>query len=133
MNLLRPALAAILLALINAGVLLLTAVSHTFTRNGKPNRVAEHDVGLAAANLTVQAMHLGLHVHQMAGINQSVARQSYSIPDAHDPFTAIAIGYAAAPRKATNEDLAKRDKGERSRKPLGEIVYAGQWGQAAGL
>jgi len=58
----------------NAGVLILTVVSRFFTRNGKPNRVAEHDIGLAAGNLTVQATALGLHVHQMAGIDTSSAR-----------------------------------------------------------
>ena len=35
----------------NAGVLLLTVVSKSFSRNNKPNRVAQHDLGLAVGNL----------------------------------------------------------------------------------
>ena len=42
---------------------MLTVVCKIFTRNNKPNRVAEHDMGLAAANMTMQATALGLAVH----------------------------------------------------------------------
>src|SRR5262245_1615724 len=31
----------------NAGVLVITVASKLFTKNGKPNRAAEHDIGLA--------------------------------------------------------------------------------------
>src|SRR5690606_34307522 len=61
----------------NAGALLLTVVSRTFARNGTPNRVAEHDLGLAIGNLTVQAQSLGLAVHQMAGVNLQKVRMTY--------------------------------------------------------
>ena len=81
-----------------AGVLIVTVAAGTFSRNGKPNRVAQHDVGLAVANLTVQAVALGLHVHEMAGIDLDAARQAYAIPDGHDPVTALALA-AAVTRK----------------------------------
>lgn len=115
----------------SAGVLMLTVVCKTFTRNGKPNRVAEHDVGLAVGNLSAQATSLGLSVHEMAGVNLAAARQTYAIPDTHEPFTALALGYAAAPDQAANDDLADRDRSPRARKPLSEIVFAGAWGQTA--
>ncbi len=114
-----------------AGVLILTVVSKTFTRNSKPNRVAEHDMDLAAANLTIQATALGLSVHQMAGVNLTKARQTYQIPDSHEPFTAIALGYAAEPRNAADPKLAERDQAPRSRKTLKEIVFTGKWGQGS--
>src|SRR3954451_12609855 len=38
-----------------APVLMLTAAYHAFAKNGKPNRHAFHDVGLAMSQLTVQA------------------------------------------------------------------------------
>ncbi len=111
-----------------AGALIITAVKRTFTRNDKPNRVADHDLGLAVGNLCLQATDLGLHVHQMAGINLSVTRQTYQIPESHDPMTAVAIGYAADQHE--NGELLQRDQGGRQRKPLAEFVFGDGWGQA---
>jgi len=115
----------------NAGALVITATRRTFTKNDKPNRVCEHDLGLAAGNLTVQAQTLGLHVHQMAGIDQSKCRLTYGIPEGFDPMTAIAIGYAADPESFEDAELAERDKGPRSRMPLPEWVFGGSWGEPA--
>ena len=112
-----------------AGALLITVAAETFSRNNKPNRVCDHDIGLALGNLTVQATSLGLHVHQMAGINLSKTKQVYGIPDAHHPLTAVAIGYAGQPSGAPNDPLAERDSTPRERKPLNEIVFQGQWQQ----
>lgn len=115
----------------NAGVLMLTAVRKTFSRNGKPNRVAEHDLGLAAANLTLQATALGLHVHQMAGILPAKVRQQYNVPEGYEPTTAIAVGHAADPDRFAEKSLADRDREPRSRKRLAEFVFAGAWGRAS--
>jgi nitroreductase len=111
----------------NAGFLLITVAAETFSRNNKPNRVCDHDIGLAAGNLTLQAMSLGLHVHQMEGINLSKTRHVYGIPDSHHPLTAIAIGYAGDPDNADNEQLAQRDKTPRKRKSIDDIIFQGQW------
>ncbi|MBW3599013.1 MAG: nitroreductase family protein [Planctomycetes bacterium] len=115
----------------NAGVLLLTVVCRTFQRNNKPNRVAEHDVGLAAGNFTVQATALGLAVHQMAGVELAKAKAAYQIPDTHDPYTGIALGYAGDPALAEEQKLGERDQSPRPRKPLSEIVFQGRWGATA--
>ncbi|MBP89618.1 MAG: nitroreductase [Planctomycetaceae bacterium] len=103
----------------NAGVLMITVTSKQFSRDGKPNLMAEHDIGLAIGNLTAQATSFGLFVHQMAGINRSKARQTYNIPESHEPLTAIGLGYAAN---------AQRDQAPRSRRPLSEFVFKGAWG-----
>lgn len=112
----------------DAGVLMITTASKSFSRNGNPNRVAEHDVGLAVANMTVQATALGLHIHEMAGINLAKARGTYAIADGHDPVTALALGYAATDGDG---ELAQRDLAPRSRKPLAEFVFTGTWQQSA--
>lgn len=114
----------------NAGALLLTAVATTFQRNGKPNRAAEHDLGLAAGNLCLQATGLGLSVHQMIGIESAKVRQTYGIPETHVPMTAIAIGYAADPSKG-DPQLSDRDRSRRGRKPLTDFVFTGTWGNSA--
>jgi nitroreductase len=116
----------------NAGVLLLTIVAKLFTKNGKPNRAAEHDIGLASGNMVLQASALGLQGHQMIGIEPDKVRSTYKIPDTHEPLTAIALGYPATPSDA-NDPLAQRDAARRLRKPLSEIVIQSAWGQAAKL
>ena len=117
----------------NAGVLILTVVSRLFSKNGKPNKACEHDIGLAAGNLVVQATSLGLHVHQMIGIEPAKVRATYKVPENHDPLTAIAIGYAADVKPGTTDPLAQRDLVPRPRKKISEFVIAGAWGQSAKL
>jgi nitroreductase len=117
----------------NAGVLLLGVVSKFFKLNGKPNRAAEHDLGLAAGNMVLQATALGLQGHQMIGVEGAKVRSTYGVPDTHEPLTAIAIGYAAAVQPGTSDPLGQRDLAPRSRKPLSESVFAGQWAQPAKL
>jgi nitroreductase len=117
----------------NVGVLMLTIVARLFVKNGKPNRAAEHDVGLAAGNMVLQATALGLQGHQMIGIEPAKIRATYKIPDSHEPLTAIALGYPAAVQPGTSDPLGQRDLTSRGRKPLSEIVISGGWGQAAKL
>lgn len=117
----------------NAGVLILTAIRPTFTRNGTPNRVAEHDLGLAMGNFSIQAAALGLSVHQMAGVELAKVRTVYQVPEGYNPLTAVAVGYAGDPAKSADANLAGRDLAARSRKPFHENVFAGKWGQAANL
>lgn len=116
----------------HAGVLMIGVISPTFSRNGNPNRVAEHDLGLAAGNICLQATALGLSVHQMAGVYLEKARVTYQIPESHMPVTAIAIGYAANP-DVSDPQLAERDRAPRPRKKLAEFVYRGKWGKSAPL
>jgi nitroreductase len=117
----------------NASVLLLTVAARTFARNGKPNRVAEHDIGLAAASFAIQATALGLDVHQMAGINIAKIRQTYGVPDGYDPLTAIAVGYALPPEQIDDAQAREKDTTPRQRKSFAEIVFAGKWGESAKL
>ena len=65
-----------------APVLMVSVAKLSFDMNGQPNRYAFHDVGLAVANLIVQATALGLYVHQMAGFYPDKVRELYGVPDA---------------------------------------------------
>lgn len=117
----------------NAGVLMITVVAKSFVKNGKPNKAAEHDIGLAAANMVLQATALGLQGHQMIGIEPAKIRATYKIPDTHEPLTAIAIGYPAVVSPETTDSVAQRDLNRRQRKLLSEIFISGTWGQPAKL
>lgn len=116
-----------------AGALMITVIRQSFEYNGKPNRVALHDLGQAAAHLALQATALGLQVHQMAGVNLSAIRQEYAIPEGYAPQTAIAIGYpdTSEPVSDLAAELKKREEGPRRRKPLNDQVFAGRWGSPA--
>ena len=115
-----------------APVLALGAARLAFTRNDAPNAVALHDLGLASGNLSVEATARGLHVHQMRGILPERARELYGVPAGFEVVTALAIGYAAPPEELA-PPLRERDLAPRSRRPLGESVFSGAWGEAAGV
>ena len=109
-----------------APVLMIAVAKLRFDRNDKPNRHAFHDVGLAAAQLTLQATALGLGVHQMGGIDVGKIRETYAIPESHEPVTGIAIGYPGDP-DTLPEKLRESELAPRQRKSLDEIVFSGTW------
>ena len=115
-----------------APVLALGCTRLFFQKNGKPNAAAIHDLGLAAGNLCLEATARGLHVHQMIGILPDKAREVFHIPEGVQPLTALAIGYAAEP-DSLPEKYRERDLAPRTRKPLAEFVFGGEWGAASGL
>jgi len=115
-----------------APVLLLTAISTKFARNGSDNRCAEHDLGLAVGNLSVQATHEGLHIHQMGGVKLDAVKAAYGIPEGFEPLTAIAIGHPTS-RATLPPDLKEAEIAPRVRKPFDDMVFSGNWGKASGL
>ena len=110
-----------------APVLVLTAVKQNFTYNDAPNRVAQHDLGQAAAHMALQAASLGLVIHQMAGIEPDKVASSYNLPEGFTAETAIAIGYPA------EADLNEAEARARQRKPFDDIVFGDAWEKPSGL
>ncbi len=108
-------------------VLMLCCSSTEFSRNGKPNGSAIHDLGLAAGNICLEATARGLSVHQMAGILPDRARALFAIPDSVQVVTAMAIGYAAPPSDPPSE-FHDRDAAARQRKRLSQFVFGKRWG-----
>jgi len=115
-----------------APVLMLSLARLHFERNGKPNRHAFHDVGLATAQLVTQATALGLVVHQMAGFHAEKARELFGIPEDWEPVAAIALGYPGEP-ESLPESLRQREFAPRTRKPLEQFIFTGRWGQTSEL
>jgi nitroreductase len=110
-------------------VLMLT-VARVIGDDGGRNGSAAYDVGQAVAHLSIQAMALGLSVHQMAGIEAARIRELYAVPETHDPLTAIALGYVGNP-ESLNEKLKARELAPRERRPQDDFVFAGRFGQRA--
>ena len=114
----------------DAPVLALGAASMAFSRNGKPNAAAFHDLGAASAHLSFEATARGISVHQMIGILPERARELFGVPAGFDVLTGLAIGYR---REAGGEsELAKRDLAPRTRRSRGEFVFAGEWDKPMG-
>ena len=110
----------------HAPVLMLSVGAKNFAGSGKPNRHATHDVGAAAAWLTVQATALGLFVHQMAGIDPEKARQTYDVPNTHEVLSGIAISYRGEANMLP-EEFRKKETVRSTRKPQSEFVFHGVW------
>jgi len=105
---------------------LMMAVAHTTFENGKNNAHAWHDVGQAAACLTIQATALGLFVHQMAGIDRDKIGASYTLPEHCEPVTIIALGYPGDFRTLP-EELREREHATRVRREFDAFVFDGDW------
>ncbi|HMS82158.1 MAG TPA: nitroreductase family protein [Nitrospira sp.] len=110
-----------------APVLILSVASMYFAMNGKPNRHAFHDTGLATQNLVLQAAVHGLMARQMAGFDVEKARAELQIPSGYEPVAMIAIGYPGSP-DILPDQLRERELQPRSRRPIGEWTFSGQWG-----
>ncbi|MFN8511251.1 MAG: nitroreductase family protein [Thermomicrobiales bacterium] len=112
--------------------LLLIGVTQRIRDEGKEARHALYDLGMAAENLVLQGVELGLAAHQMAGFDFERAREVYAIPPSHEAIVAIAIGYQGI-HSALPAELQLREMAERQRKPLSSFIYAGRFGESANL
>ena len=81
----------------NAPLIVISVIKKHFDLDGRENKHAGHDLGLAVAQLTIQAQSAGLSVHQMAGFHPDKAKEVFSIPDGFEALTALAIGYPGDP------------------------------------
>ncbi len=118
---------------INAPVLMLSFARKNWEGEDRANRTAQHDVGLAAGTLALQAEAEGLVVHQMAGIDVSKIREVYDVPEVYDPMAAIALGYQGEVDDLDSETFREREVAPRVRKPLPEFVFSGKFGSASPL
>ena len=110
-----------------AAVLVVAGYATTFARNGNPNEWAAHDLGLAVAQLTLQATAEGLVVHQMGGIVRDQAHAALGFPDDVVVLTAIAIGHPGDPASLP-ENLQQAEAAPRVRKEQAETVFRGRYG-----
>jgi nitroreductase len=113
---------------LKAPVLLLSLAKNTFAGNGKPNRHAQHDLGLASANFVLEAVRQGLVVHQMGGFDAEKARRDFGIPSDYTPMAMMAVGYPYTGRlEELPGALRSMETEPRRRKPVGEVAFAGRW------
>ncbi len=116
----------------NAPVLILAVATSKFNHNGSPSRWGMYDTGAAGMALCLQAVALGLVVHQMGGYDHVKAREVFGIPDDCTPMAMMAVGYQAE-ADLLADDFKESETGPRCRAPLAERFYAGRWGDLIGL
>lgn len=110
-----------------APLLILSAANSLFS-DGRVNRWAEYDTGAASMSLSLEATAQGLMVHQMAGFDAGKLRSAFSIPDQFVLMAVIAVGYQL-PEAKIPDDLRDREFAVRSRRPLSDNFFEGEWGR----
>ena len=98
----------------HAPLLIVSLARKNFIRFDSPNPSAKYDLGAANAFLSLQAAHLGLNVHQMAGFDAPTAIKNLGIPDSYEPVIIMAIGYPGnievLPENLKARELAPRER-----------------------
>jgi nitroreductase len=117
---------------LQAPVLVLGAAKKYFSHNSTPNGYAVFDLGAASGFITLQAAALGIATHQMAGFDQSIAREALQIPDEFYLGSVMTMGYQGDPSALPHEQMRAQETAPRTRKPLTEIVLSA-WGEPAKL
>jgi nitroreductase len=117
---------------IRVPVLMVSVAVPSFRHNGTPNRHWQHDVGMASAQMAVQATSMGLALHFMAGFDRGKVRAAFAVPEGHEPMAAIALGHPAEP-DVLPADIAAKELMPRSRLGLNEIIFGARWGEALPL
>jgi nitroreductase len=111
---------------VNAPVLMASVASGAFDHDGKPNRWAQHDTGAASMSIALEAVALGLVVHQMGGFDADQLRREFAIPQSYTPMAMIAIGYQAD-ADILEGDYRARELAPRRRKPIETRFFEGTW------
>ena len=94
---------------------------------------AAYDLTQAVAQLTVQALSLGLAVHQFAGFDHEGLAELAGVPPHWEVTTGVAIGRELPADVAGDELLRERDRRPRARQPLAELAFGATWGEPVDL
>jgi nitroreductase len=111
----------------SAAVLMVAVSRNSFEHNEKANHHAAYDTGAAVAMMTIQAISLGVYVHQMAGFYPAKVRETFGVPQGYEPLAAIAAGYPGD-ASALPDDLRKREETPSTRKSIDQFIFGGAWG-----
>jgi len=100
------------------------------TDNGLP--FYAYDAGLSVMCLVIEAEHLGLRVHQMAGWDEQKVKQALGYPSNFRVVVVLALGYEANVRSIW-ETLDERTRNKiakpRERKSPSENFFSGSYGK----
>ncbi len=112
----------------NAAALILGCAT-THAPDGSAMPQAPFELGLAVAQLALQAQDEGLVAHQLGGFDADKASVAFSIPDHVRPYVVVAVGYLAD-AKTLPEHLRPAERGRRERRRVREFAFATRYGQS---
>lgn len=105
----------------SAAVLMVTMVNTRYVRNAKENAWAKHDLGMANAQLLMQATHRNIYGHLMAGFDPEKVREVLDLNPDIAPVAMGAFGYLGDVNDLA-EPYKTRELTARSRKEQKEFV-----------
>lgn len=105
----------------------LCTAAHMDCRLDEGRDYAYFDLGQAALSLQIQAQHLGLIAHPIAGFSPAKVRAALSIPKEFVPLVVIVVGKPGAD-DALSEKQKADETSPRSRVPLTGAVYRERFG-----
>ena len=111
-----------------APVLAILCADSKFTKNDNPNGWGKYDTGAAALSICLQARAMDMMTHQMAGFSPEKASDAFAIPGRYEPVAMMTIGFQAKDNEIPKE-FRERELAPRSRRPLGEMFFQGEWGK----
>ena len=107
-----------------ASALIVVSVLKT-QADGRPHTSAHYDAGLAVASLCIQAQELGLHTHQMMGIEHANIHSNLQLDENLEVLLVVSIG-KVAPAGQLEGPAYEREITPRVRHSLDEIVLHGK-------
>ena len=106
-----------------AAVLIVSIERKTFAKNGNPNPWSTHDVGMANAQLMLQAAHRDIYGHMMAGFDAAKAAETLELSAEQRPVCMIALGYLGEAEQL-EEPYKSRELSPRTRQSITEFTRA---------
>jgi nitroreductase len=106
----------------NAYAVILTFARTRFIHNGKPNRFALYDTGMAVTNLILQAMTFDIYVHQMGGFSVEKVKEYFKLSDDIEPVSAMVAGFLGDGEDLP-PDVLEKDEIRRPRKSVNEYTF----------
>jgi nitroreductase len=107
----------------SAASALVVVAAETLGADRSPRAWAAYDAGQAVAHLCVQAQHEGLAVHQMGGFDRDRVSAMLGAAASVVPLVVLAIG-RLGDAGALAEPFAARERAERTRLPLDELLLS---------
>lgn len=105
----------------HASVLMVAIAETHDPQTGKANGAALHDLGMANAQMILQAASRDIYAHMMGGFHRDKAQETLELNEFTQAVAVIAFGYRTD-AETLEEPFRSRELAERSRKPVSEFA-----------
>lgn len=106
-----------------AAALVVCSVMKDLERNSQPNQSRHHDLGLANAQLLLQATSMGIYGHLMGGFDLEKADRELGIDTNHEEVVCLLALGRLGSADALVEPFKTRELMMRTRRPLASTAH----------